>query len=295
MCYNARFVVAADQTPTPTTRLIRNCEEFGLFDDLKHVNPFEETFRQAIDGNGKTSNTFLSTQKSLELIKSNDDETLHTPIPLKYTTTNADKEKKPSNDLKTLRTEKSSDQSTTTTTKVLVTSVIRKKVNWPKPIADNSDSKSLETARQKSFRKIHPKPVIVSTVNNISNPIKEKIRQSLLKCQTMHNEDKNTTIGHLSAVNIDIPKVEIKPKAIKTTTTTKNNNKNAKDNSANERNREAAKRYRNKQKILHDKLLIRNAQLEAEVVRLKHQLDTFKKAHEKCPVTQSTCGTLEFK
>lgn len=37
----------ADQTPTPT-RFIRNCEEVGLFQDLQ-VNPFEETFRRAVE------------------------------------------------------------------------------------------------------------------------------------------------------------------------------------------------------------------------------------------------------
>ncbi|XP_034938744.1 cyclic AMP-dependent transcription factor ATF-2 [Chelonus insularis] len=39
----------ADQTPTPT-RFIRNCEEVGLFQDLQNVNPFEETFRRAVEG-----------------------------------------------------------------------------------------------------------------------------------------------------------------------------------------------------------------------------------------------------
>lgn len=37
-----------DQTPTPT-RFIRNCEEVGLFQDLQNVNPFEETFRRAVE------------------------------------------------------------------------------------------------------------------------------------------------------------------------------------------------------------------------------------------------------
>jgi len=36
----------ADETPTPT-RFIRNCEEVGLFQDLQHVNPFDEQFRRA--------------------------------------------------------------------------------------------------------------------------------------------------------------------------------------------------------------------------------------------------------
>lgn len=280
-------VFSADQTPTPTTRLIRNCEEFGLFDDLKHVNPFEETFRLAIDGKSKLSpSILLTTQKSLELIKCNDEETLHTPIPLKYTTAgNADKEKKPPNDASSA--DKSSDAHSIQPIKpvtVVAPPVVRKKVNWPKAV-DNSSDKPLDTSAKKPFRKIHPKPVIVST---ISNPIKDKIRQSLLKCQTMHG-GKNMIIGHVATVNMDVPKAEHKPKTVKSKTSS-----NSRDGHANERNREAAKRYRNKQKHLHDKLLMRNAQLEAEVVRLRHQLDAFKKAHEKCSVTQMS-GTMEFK
>lgn len=245
------------------------------------MNPFEETFRQAIDGKSKSSpNIYLSTQKSLELIKCNDEETLHTPIPLKYTISNTEKEKKPSNDAST---EKTSDSHAVQSIKPVTIAPVRKKVNWPKAV----DKATLNAIRQKSFRKIHPKPVIVSAINNISNPIKDKIRQSLLKCQTMHN-DKNTIIGHVAMVNIGIPKAEPKPKTVKSKTSISG------DGSANERNREAAKRYRNKQKNLHDKLLMRNAQLEAEVVRLRHQLQTFKKAHEKCSVTQNL-GTLEFK
>jgi hypothetical protein len=48
--HGLRFIdfprISADQTPTPT-RLIKNCEEVGLFEDLQHVNPFDETFRNA--------------------------------------------------------------------------------------------------------------------------------------------------------------------------------------------------------------------------------------------------------
>lgn len=275
----------ADQTPTPTTRLIRNCEEFGLFDDLKHVNPFEETFRQAIDGKGRSSNISLTTQKSLELIKCNDEETLHTPIPCKYTISNAEKETKTTpNDSSTAKL--SGDLHMVQSTKAVTTTTpIRKKMNWPKGLEHSE--KSPDTTGRKSFRKIHPKPVTVSTVSNISNPIKEKIRQSLLKFQLMHN-DKNPTNANVSISNVDIPKKENKSKVIRM----KKNN--SKDGSANERNREAAKRYRNKQKILHDKLLIRNAQLEAEVVQLRHHLEIFKKAHEKCSVTQN-CGTFVSK
>ncbi|XP_055380068.1 uncharacterized protein LOC129611122 isoform X2 [Condylostylus longicornis] len=68
-------IVRNDQTPTPTTRLIKNCEEVGLFDDLKHVNPFDETFRRAVE-----ESTVLTNEKNtnnLNLPSSED--TLHTP------------------------------------------------------------------------------------------------------------------------------------------------------------------------------------------------------------------------
>lgn len=45
---NYLFYFLVDQTPTPT-RFIRNCEEVGLFQDLQNVNPFEETFRRAVE------------------------------------------------------------------------------------------------------------------------------------------------------------------------------------------------------------------------------------------------------
>ncbi|XP_058795559.1 cyclic AMP-dependent transcription factor ATF-2 [Phymastichus coffea] len=59
----------ADQTPTPT-RFIRNCEEVGLFQDLQNDNPFEETFRRAVE-TGKSG--------VLTIPDVDNDDTLHTP------------------------------------------------------------------------------------------------------------------------------------------------------------------------------------------------------------------------
>lgn len=70
LCANINFSLityAADQTPTPT-RLIKNCEEVGLFEDLQNVNPFEETFRRACEQN--VQHTPLSQQH---------EDSLHTP------------------------------------------------------------------------------------------------------------------------------------------------------------------------------------------------------------------------
>lgn len=65
---SASFV--ADQTPTPT-RFIRNCEEVGLFQDLQNVNPFEETFRRAVEAGNTGTLTVLEAGIT--------DDTLHTP------------------------------------------------------------------------------------------------------------------------------------------------------------------------------------------------------------------------
>nr|CAD7397114.1 unnamed protein product [Timema cristinae] len=71
----------ADQTPTPT-RFIRNCEEVGLFQDLQNVNPFEETFRKAVE-TGKTGFGPLHQGGNLTVPICSDD-TLHTPHVFPY-------------------------------------------------------------------------------------------------------------------------------------------------------------------------------------------------------------------
>lgn len=41
------LIVSLDQTPTPST-FLRDCENFGLFQDLGVKNPFDESFRKAV-------------------------------------------------------------------------------------------------------------------------------------------------------------------------------------------------------------------------------------------------------
>lgn len=304
---------SADQTPTPTT-LIRNCEEFGLFDDLKHVNPFEETFRQAIDCTTSRPSVLLSAQKSLEVIKSNDEDTLHTPHIFPCNASNADNKDK----------DKDKDKSTKCETEnkiekgpiidkqpVLIPIVACNKPSSPvNPILlshKDSDKEDIECSKsiidgpsapkkiknaddvtKKSFRKICPKPAVVSVAPNSINPIKEKIRESLLKLRTIRNDDSATDAKvpianyHIPAIDEpdirDIPKEDIKRQVM-----VKRNNAFA--DSANERNREAAKRYRHKQKMLHDALLHRNQQLENENSQLKKQLQDFRKIHENCSMS----------
>ncbi|XP_055309301.1 cyclic AMP-dependent transcription factor ATF-2 [Sitodiplosis mosellana] len=304
---NAKYI--ADQTPTPTTRLIRNCEEFGLFDDLKHVNPFEETFRQAIDCKTKRPSVLLTTQNSLEVIKSNDEDTLHTPHIIPYNTIGDNKDDSTKIDAKSLidtakqpsldkRTIVNVTDESTAPNPIVVSNVSDKKdiktivvcEKGPTPpktikIADNTKATTDEVT-PKTFRKICPKPIVPI----VSNPIKEKIRESLLKLRTSLPIDDNEPDAKVPIANFYIPtsneshtrnnpKVEIRLPVVKRNIATFH------DNTAIERNREAAKRYRNKQKIFHDALQQRNKQLEAENAMLKKQLQLFKKAHEHCSVS----------
>lgn len=73
---------AADQTPTPT-RLIRNCDEVGLFDDLQNMNPFEETFRRAVESKNDGSLSDADV-KSLKPHTIHNEDTLHTPNVMSY-------------------------------------------------------------------------------------------------------------------------------------------------------------------------------------------------------------------
>ena len=56
--------VVIDQTPTPT-KFLRNCEEVGLFNELK--NPFEDAFRKA------TLNFATESRVSVKWIKNHKD------------------------------------------------------------------------------------------------------------------------------------------------------------------------------------------------------------------------------
>ncbi|KAL3286543.1 hypothetical protein HHI36_001048 [Cryptolaemus montrouzieri] len=70
---NSETAIIGDQTPTPTS-FFRNCEEVGLFQDLQNVNPFEETFKKALENTSSNDDPKLGTLS----IVSNED-TLHTP------------------------------------------------------------------------------------------------------------------------------------------------------------------------------------------------------------------------
>ncbi|XP_061173954.1 cyclic AMP-dependent transcription factor ATF-7-like [Saccostrea echinata] len=61
-----------DQTPTPT-KFLKNCEEIGLFNELK--NPFEEAFKKALDTEPQTDTS------SAAVLPGPDSNELNTPVP----------------------------------------------------------------------------------------------------------------------------------------------------------------------------------------------------------------------
>lgn len=243
------------------------------------MNPFEETFRQAIDsGKSKRPSGLSTTRKSLEVIQSKDED-LHTPNIVPYniitgTECQAETENKSNVDKQS---------------GVIPVIISNESVKTDPPVISNNDecSKSIvdckeglwlsetnKTFEKTKYKRISPKPAVLVS----SSPMKEKIRESLLKLRTTVPVV-NIHITSTKPADIrDIPKDEIRRQVLKRSIAYQ-------DNGTNERNREAAKRYRHKQKMLHDALLQRNAQLEAENTMLKKQLQLFRKVHENCSVS----------
>lgn len=288
--------------------MIRNCEEVGLFEDLKHVNPFEVTFRQAIDE--KRPNVLLSTQKSLELIKIHDEDTLHTPNILPDNKRNLDSkidssecnasderrekqilDKHSSSESEIIvSTSKYVDEQEipTANSKTLPKSRNRRKNN-KKSTRNMQITMENDQKMNKILRKICPKPNFIP-ISTTSSPVKEKIKESLLRLRSASNNE-NLKMTNLPLICIQVPP-EVKPvnNAVQPKQIIKrkiHSIKNGFDKTtdANERNREAAKRYRYKQKIQHEELMQRNTQLELENAQLKRELQIFKKVHANCSVT----------
>lgn len=318
------FLVSVDETPTPI-RLIRNCEEVGLFEDLKHVNPFEETFRQAIDE--KRPNVLLSTQKSLELVRTHDEDTLHTPnifpenkkfLDSKPATSecNASEEI----EAKDISDQHSSDlqfnsisreskvnvstskllgkQDVSTTGSNIVPKSKNRRKNNIKSMENTLDMQTIENNQKmtKLLRKICPKPNFIS-ISTTSSPIKEQIKESLLRLRSAPNHE-NLKMTNLPLICIQVPTElksvndNVQPKQIIKRKIHSVRKVLGKTTDVNERNREAAKRYRYKQKTQHGELMERNMQLELENSRLKRELQLFKKTHENCSVTLQVVQTI---
>lgn len=202
---------SVDQTPTPT-RLIRNCEEIGLFDDL---NPFEQTFRQAIDSKNKPSTNLLATDTSNVTNKCNDEDTLHTPniFPFNSIAVDSKKTVKTEVDTKAIGDLHAENPTIVQSSK----GVNETASNGSHATAKNKDRRKRKASKehqtmektprddttQTVFRKICPKPVVVPIIRGILTPTKEKILQSLLKSQAQCKNEQ--TESDVRIVNVFTP------------------------------------------------------------------------------------------
>lgn len=294
---------------------MRNCEEFDLFDALRNVNPFEETFRQAI----KDKRTSYTKTSSVELpVKRIDDEdTLHTPNIFPYGNTpsvivsrfDSDKGIDEAKDDQAEQTTSPPNDSVTVvplTSEELSDPVVKCEKDEESTKTLSAKLKRQENGIRRPLRKICPKPsVAIVTVRPaaVLNPIKEKIKASL-RSRSLLNEDTEGTKDKADVPQICIPLVQVKDQSTGGSTKTASKQilpkakaivkKEANIHGTysqqiikNERNRAAASRYRNKMKLRYKELLEHNNQLQMENLQLKQQLQHFKLTHKNCTVAQT--------
>ncbi|GAB0100612.1 hypothetical protein DMENIID0001_166740 [Sergentomyia squamirostris] len=254
--------ISVDQTPTPT-RLIRNCEEVGLFEDLKHVNPFEETFRRAVE-DGKTpseSGLMLPDGPDFEsAAKIVSEDTLHTPhiFPSSYYTpeATADTPKSPQKKEKTAgQKRKWMPTKWKLAPKIEKTICIRPKAPVSTEILQPTILipptiivKCLPTTCQNTALRL-PIPSTTTT----SSTVKEKLKNFCKEAKFRHTDVKIKT-------EVDEGKHTIIPVQ-----------KEEKNNKSNGSNKEAVKRYRERLKNYRDYLKSNNQQLQEENSKLKQQ------------------------
>lgn len=304
--------------------MIRNCEEVGLFDDLQHVNPFDETFRRAVESDcGNESATFdatkctkpkLTTQTTLEALTMHNEETLHTPNVLPYLESTAVSNK----NLKTTislddeimqtighsvtqseNMQEVGDASTTDAAKIIDVSNVEQNV-VPQQIIQNemkansillistmatSYPISMQSTPNDTCSIERPlKKLYPKKVPVVEHPIKEKLKQLILRA-------KETTATTTAAPESNRPSVGKEKSIAKKRVNVTSVKSTVNSERLFERNRAAAQRYRVKVKKNQNLLHQRNAELEAENERLRTELKAIKTillSHQDCSVTRGT-------
>lgn len=305
-------LVLADQTPTPT-RLIRNCEEVGLFDDLQHVNPFDETFRRAVESDcgdhdvTKCTKPNLETQTTLEALTMHSEETLHTPNVLPYTESTSVSTKR-------LKSTISFDDEMLQPIGHTVAKLETMQEVGASQMADASNSKGntpqvlvkneveaknillISSATTPYLISMQPTPdpstigrplakLIPKKVPVVEHPIKEKLKQLILHARGTST----TTTTSVPEANVVVNPRSIVNEKVKTDKRCKSE-KSTSNSELFERNRAAAQRYRMKVKKNQTFLRQRNAELEAENERLRTELKSMKTillSHQDCSVTRA--------
>lgn len=262
-------IFVADQTPTPT-RLIKNCEEVGLFDDLRHVNPFDETFRRAVEL--KNNNPPLSTsQVQQNDLSSSSHDSLHTPqvFPVTEITesgipcqqlpiTPSIKVLSNPNTLSHVPSMPEHPKTTKTLPMILPKQVNKPQttiqliqpqvitLNFPTPVISTVP---VQTVKPFILPKNSPEPSTANCTPSSALPIKERLKAIL-------NSNSKRTLFENNPPTKPPPKKAIKPKQTF-------------DDDCLVRRRAAAERYRNKIKKEHFDLRKKNSDLAAENAHLK--------------------------
>lgn len=312
-------VIFADQTPTPT-RLIGKCEEVGLFEDLQKVNPFDETFRRAVESGSSPSltgdQTPLIATQTVPCCRAVEGETLHTPhiFPsgIERSTLEAlgsehiaakqrGKIRATGVSLRSKQTvqqqEKATPAATTTTT-----------TTTAKPNKEPKSSKKTTATKRKAptVVDILPKPSVQPTTLAESIPliiipsgqsdtkqpaegtvlVKEKLKEHLAKVrESTAQVPKESSAAKKRAKQ----QAEVKPDPASKPTKPIDLTKPTDEQAAlkHERWKAAAKRYRERVKKSQDRQLQRSIELEEENLRLRTELAELKQAHRNCNVTRS--------
>ncbi|XP_062552232.1 uncharacterized protein LOC134217483 [Armigeres subalbatus] len=278
----------ADQTPTPT-RLIGKCEEVGLFEDLQNVNPFEETFRRAVEEKnaGSAEN---SSEKNITVLgpgAGNGDETLHTPhvFPLL--------ERRDSHKLSKLIISRSNSKKD---------DVPINKTLHTGPVAEIRQS---SVSKQKVFKNVSNKKPAVNILPKSTQPVILINRErdeglSVFETSTPLHPVKAKLKKYL-ARNGPLVADEVPPSTTCTINTNKREISVVPDgkqvrstpesvDQKHERWKAAAKRYRTRVKQNQNTLHRKNLELKEENLRLKTELAQMKSAlslHVDCSVTRA--------
>lgn len=307
---NSIFVFVLDQTPTPT-RLIRNCDEVGLFDDLQQLNPFEETFRRALPKSESESDVNILTIQN--------EDTLHTPNVMQYfrvtsaeekqqtdsktstevksedkTISNEENDKKlKSSEISVIKTNIQATNISPASSAIATTAAVVNLVSaYLIPISKVDSTVTTANRMNKPLKRLCPKVSMKKSVI-VSNPVKDKLKEMLIKTKSSP-----TTNDHVIINETDVTKnnkqtqqkVENKSTQQIIVTTGRQGASKTKRKTS-ESNRAAAQRYRRKMKKEQHLLSQRNEELDAENKRLRAEVKTLQKilsSHHSCSVTRAS-------
>lgn len=278
------LTILADQTPTPT-RFLRTCDEIGVFDGL--LNPFEQTFRHAIEscGNSANKSTIAINQST-----SNVDDTLHTP----HIFPNFGNSCQPNNEK--VKDESIKAENTINKTIILRLDSLKEKVKGeirseePEKVPQLNEhnkfgelTKKLDTKRILSkyppIAPAAPTPTVTTFFAIAPVQVRQKLKARLLSHQSVSTSCPQRPVI-LARTDNGLPSTP-------TICENKSKNGNSARSIRNKKNVEAAKRYRERLKQKQGDLITKNADLLEQNRQLREENKRLKRFILNC----KTCKT----